>query len=195
MSVIQQRIQESIEVKTRILNDSAMIAQIETAAEWILRSLKNGGKVLFCGNGGSATDALHLTGEFIGKFQKERRSMPAIALNANVASLTAVANDYHYDFVFSRAVEGLMKPEDILVGISTSGNSKNILQAVRKANEIGGQSIGLLGNNGGSIKEEADLAIVVPHHCTARIQESHIMIGHIICEIVEERMFGECDRL
>ena len=189
MSVVQQRIRESIEVKERIFDDPEIITRIESAAEMILHSLKNGGKVLFCGNGGSATDALHLAGEFVGKFQKERRSMPAIALNANVASLTAVANDYAYDFVFARAVEGLMKPEDVLVGISTSGNSKNVFEAVCKAKEVGGKSICLLGKNGGSIKEKADLAIVVPDSCTARIQESHIMIGHIICEIVENKMF------
>ena len=133
--------------------------------------MRNGGKVLFCGNGGSATDALHLAGEFVGKFQRERRSIPAIALNANVASLTAIANDYEYDFVFSRAVEGLMKPEDVLVAISTSGNSKNVLQAVRKAEEIGGKSISILGYDGGNIKEATDLAIVVPDDCTARIQD------------------------
>ncbi len=190
MSVVRQRIQESIEVKERILNDPGTIAQIEAAAEMILCSLRNGGKVLFCGNGGSATDALHLAGEFVGKFQKERRSMPAIALNANIASLTAVANDYSYDTVFARAVEGLMKPEDVLVGISTSGNSKNVLEAVRKVKEIGGKSISFLGCNGGTIKGETDLAIIVPNNCTARIQESHIMIGHIICEIVEDKMFS-----
>ena len=189
MRVVRQRIQESIEVKQRILDDPEIIARIEEATKMILSSLRQGGKVLLCGNGGSSTDALHLAGEFVGKFQRERHSMPAIALNSDVASLTAVANDYGYDFVFSRAVEGLMRPEDVLIGISTSGNSKNVLLAVRKAKEIGGKSISLLGCSGGSIKNETDLAIVVPNDCTARIQEAHIMIGHIICEIVENEMF------
>ena len=186
MEVVNKRIQESIEVKQRLAGDRKMQVLIKQAADAIRDSLKHGGKVLFCGNGGSASDSLHLAGEIVGRFQKERRSLAAVSLNAAVATLTSIANDYGYDAVFSRAVEGLMRPEDVLVGISTSGNSENIYQAVLKAKEVGGCTITLLGKNGGKIKEIADVPIIVPSDCTARIQEAHIMIGHIICELVEE---------
>ncbi len=186
MDLVKTRIRESIEIKSRILEDEAIITQVCEASEMIKSSLKNGGKVLFCGNGGSASDSLHLTGEIVGRFQKERQGLAAISLNADVATMTAIANDYGYDSVFSRAVEGLMKPEDVLVGISTSGNSENVYQAIMKAKEIGGKSISLLGKTGGKIKDVSDISIIVPSDCTARIQESHIMIGHIICELVEE---------
>ncbi len=186
MDLVKTRIRESIETKSRILEDDAIINQVCEASEMIKSSLKNGGKVLFCGNGGSASDSLHLTGEIVGRFQKERKGMAALSLNADVAALTAIANDYGYDAVFSRVVEGLMRPEDVLVGISTSGNSENVYQAIVKAKEIGGKSISLIGKTGGKIKDVSDIAIVVPSDCTARIQESHIMIGHIICELIEE---------
>lgn len=186
MSIVQKRIQESIAVKQQLLEDSAQLAQIEAAAELIRHSLECGGKVLFCGNGGSAADSLHLTAEFVGKFQKERKALAAVSLNANISSITAIANDYSYDMVFARAVEALMKPEDVLVGISTSGNSENAYQAMLKAKEIGGITVSLLGRDGGKIKKVSDIPIIVPSECTARIQETHMMIGHIICEIVED---------
>lgn len=186
MELIKSRIEESISVKTKILSDEGMIKIISQAADIMVDSLKKGGKILFCGNGGSASDALHLTGEIVGRFQKERKGMAAVSLNADVATMTAIANDYGYDEVFARAVEGIMKPEDIFVGISTSGNSGNVYNAMVKAKDLGGKTIGLLGKTGGKIKDVADLSIVVPSDCTARIQESHIMIGHIICELVEE---------
>lgn len=185
MELIKERIQESIGVKKKLLEDKELLSLIERAAGLIQCSLKGGGKVLFCGNGGSASDSLHLAGEIVGKFQKERKAMAAVCLNADVAALTAIANDYGYDFAFSRTVEGLMKPEDILFGISTSGNSENVYQAIQKSKEIGGRAIALLGKNGGKIKNLADISIVVPSNCTARIQEAHIMIGHIICELIE----------
>lgn len=185
MSIVQMRIQESIAVKRQLLEDPALLSRIEAAAELIRRSLECGGKVLFCGNGGSAADSLHLAAEFVGKFQKERKAMAAVSLNANTASITAIANDYSYDIVFARAVEALLKPEDVLMGISTSGNSENVYQAVLKTREIGGKVVSLLGNNGGKIKSVSDVPIIVPSDCTARIQEAHIMIGHIISEIVE----------
>lgn len=169
-----------------MLEDPALLSQIEAAAELIRRSLECGGKVLFCGNGGSATDSLHLAAEFMGKFQKERKALAAISLNANISSITAIANDYSYDMIFARAVEALMKPGDVLVGISTSGNSENVCQAVLKAKEIGGKTVSLLGKNGGKMKSASDIPIIVPSDCTARVQETHILIGHIICEIVED---------
>ena len=186
MDLIKARIRESIETKSRILEDDEILTQVSEAANMIRDSLKKGGKVLFCGNGGSASDSLHLTGEIVGRFQKERLGLAAVSLNADVATMTAIANDYGYDSVFSRAVEGLMKPEDVLVGISTSGNSENVYQAIMKSKEMRGKSVSLLGKNGGKIKDVSDIAIIVPSDCTARIQESHIMIGHIICELVEE---------
>ncbi len=186
MEIVNKRIQESIDVKKRLVGNRNMQTLIEQAAGAIRDSLKQGGKVLFCGNGGSASDSLHLAGEIVGRFQKERRSLAAVSLNADVATMTSIANDYGYDAVFSRAVEGLMRPEDVLVGISTSGNSENIYRAVLKAKEIGGCTVALLGKSGGKIKDEADVPIVVPSDCTARIQEAHILIGHIICELVEE---------
>lgn len=186
MSIVKSRIQESIAVKRQLLEDSALLSQIEAAAELIRCSLQSGGKVLFCGNGGSAADSLHLAAELVGKFQKERRGLAAISLNANIASITAIANDYGYDTVFARGVEALMKAGDVLVGISTSGNSENVCRAMLKAKEIGGKTVSLLGKDGGKIKNVSDIPIIVPSDCTARVQEAHIMIGHIICEIVED---------
>ena len=186
MELIKTRIEESIEVKNKILSDDDMINTIGIVADAMIRSINNGGKILFCGNGGSASDSLHLTGELVGRFQKDRKGMAAVSLNSDVATMTSIANDYGYDEVYARAVEGLMKPEDVLVGISTSGNSENIYKAILKAREIGGTTVGFLGNSGGKIKDIADMSIIIPSDCTARIQESHIMIGHIICEIIED---------
>ena len=185
--LIEDRINESIAVKQRILQDKNIINTIEKISKVIKRAFENNGKVLLCGNGGSAADSLHLASEFTGRFQRNRKSLPAISLNANISELTSIANDYGYDTVFARTVEGLMRPEDVLMGISTSGNSENIYQAVMKAKEIGATTIVLLGKTGGKIMEQADYNIIVPSDCTARIQESHIMIGHIICEMVEEQ--------
>lgn len=184
-TIIKERIQESIDVKQKILHDDNIIQQIQHAADIIKQSILNGGKVLFCGNGGSASDALHLTGELVGRFQRERNALPAICLNADVTTMTSIANDYGYDYVFERQVDGIMKDKDVLVGISTSGISENVYHAITKVNEKGGQSIALLGKTGGKIKDVASVSIVVPSNSTARIQESHIMIGHIICELVE----------
>lgn len=188
MSLITERIRESIDVKQSILEDGQLIREIERAAGMIKDSLTCGGKLLLCGNGGSASDALHIAGEFVGRFQKERKAAPAIALNADVASMTAIANDYGYDMVFSRAVEAYLQCGDTLLGISTGGNSQNVYQALSKAKELGGKTIALLGRDGGKIKDIADIAIIVPCNVTARIQEAHIMIGHILCELAEESL-------
>lgn len=188
--LIEDRIRESIEVKEKILQDKEMVETIKRIAELITESFQNHGKVLLCGNGGSASDAQHIAAEFIGRFQCDRKSLPAISLAENMSMLTAVANDYGYQEVFSRAVEGLMQPEDVLLGISTSGESENICQAVLRAKDIGGSTVALLGKTGGTIAELVDYSIVIPSDCTARIQESHIMIGHIICEMVEQSLYG-----
>ena len=186
VEIINERIHESIEVKRRLAGDRRIQELIERAAGEIKNSLEQGGKVLLCGNGGSASDSLHLAGEMLGRFQKDRRALAAVSLNADVATITSVSNDYGYDFVFARAVEGLMKPEDVLLGISTSGNSENVYRAILKAKKIGGCTVALLGRDGGKIKEEADISIIVPSTSTPRIQEAHIMIGHIICELAEQ---------
>lgn len=186
MTLVEERIQESIKTKEMLLQNAEIIYLIQEIAKKIQNSIESGGKVLICGNGGSASDALHIAGELIGRFQKERKSLPAIALNADVATMTAIANDYGYDVVYAREVEGIMKGDDILIGISTSGNSENIYKALLKAKEIGGTTVALLGKNGGKIKEIVDYSVIVPSDCTARIQECHIMIGHIICELVEK---------
>lgn len=183
--LIKKRIEESIHVKQRILGNEEMICGIRAAAAMIESCLGGGGKILLCGNGGSASDALHLAGEFVGRFQKERKALPAIALNSDAAVMTAIANDYGYARVFSRIVEGLMDDRDVLIGISTSGNSENVYNAILAAKRQGGKSIAFVGGGGGRIKENADISLVVPDGCTARIQESHIMMGHIICELVE----------
>lgn len=183
--MISDRLKESINVKHKILNDEKICRMIKEVCITIIKAFNCGGKIILCGNGGSASDALHLAGEFVGRFQIERKSLPAIVLNADVATMTAIANDYGYDNVFSRQVEGHMTEKDVLIGISTSGNSENVYRAIIKAKEIGGQTVGMLGRDGGKIKCVVDYPITVPSDVTARIQESHITIGHIICEIVE----------
>ncbi len=185
MQIIKNRIRESIEVKNRILEDQDIIDQIENAANIVIRCLSNGGKILLCGNGGSASDAMHIAGEFVGRFQQDRNALPAIALNGDVTSMTSISNDYGYENVFKRCVEGFMRQGDVLIGISTSGNSENVYKALCSAKEMGEKTIALLGKDGGKIKSIADNSIVVPSYTTARIQEAHIMIGHIICELAE----------
>ena len=184
--IIKEKIKESIDVKERILADEALLAKIEEAADAVRKALLSGNKILLCGNGGSASDALHIAGEFVGRFQKDRGAYPAIALNADVASMTSIANDFGYDHVYERAVEGYGKSGDVLIGISTSGNSGNVCRAIDKAKDMGITTIAFAGMSGGKMVDKADIAIVVPGDVTARIQEAHIMIGHIICEIAEE---------
>lgn len=159
--------------------------QIMTCAATLSKCLGAGGKILLCGNGGSAADAQHFAAELVGRFERERKGLPAMALTANTSSLTALGNDYGFDQVFSRQVEALAKENDMLVGISTSGNSPNILAALKKARECGCPTIALTGRSGGGMKEFADLSLVVPAQRTARIQEMHILIIHLICELLE----------
>lgn len=186
MGIVEERIAESIAVKEKILNSPELIEKILTAADHVKKTFENDGNVYLCGNGGSATDAIHIAAELVGRFQKERRSLPAIALNSDVATITSVSNDYSYDQVFARILSGIMKDNDTLIGISTSGNSRNVYEAILQAKKNGGKTIALLGKGGGIIKDVSDISIIVPSDVTARIQESHILIGHIICEIVEE---------
>jgi D-sedoheptulose 7-phosphate isomerase len=188
---IKSIISASIQTKTKILNDDAFIKKIENAVDAIVHAFKNGNKVLFCGNGGSAADAQHLAAEFSGRFYKNRRALPAEALHCNTSYLTAVANDYSYDVIYARLVEGLCNAGDVLIGLSTSGNSANILKAFEAAKEKKVVTMGFTGDAGGKMKDISDHLFNVPSSDTPRIQESHIMIGHIICELVEEKLFSD----
>ncbi|MFA5928849.1 MAG: D-sedoheptulose 7-phosphate isomerase [Candidatus Margulisiibacteriota bacterium] len=181
---IKQEIQDSIKLKQAV--EDVLLIKIEEAASLIVHCLKKGGKVAFCGNGGSAADAQHLAAELIGRFRKERASLPAIAFTTNTSILTAIGNDYGYDKVFSRQAEGLLNKGDILLGISTSGNSANVIQAFKVAKNKGAVSIALTGEGGGQMKDECDLLLAVPSKDTPRVQEAQIMIGHIICGLVED---------
>jgi D-sedoheptulose 7-phosphate isomerase len=187
---IKNIIAESIRVKTEILQSDEMIARLEKVANIITRAFQNGKKVLFCGNGGSAADAQHLAAEFSGRFYTDRDALPAEALHTNTSYLTAVANDYSYDVVYSRLVKGIGNEGDVLVGLSTSGNSKNIVQAFLTAKEKGMSTVGLTGISGGKMKECSDYLFAVPSSDTPRIQESHILLGHILCQLVEEKYFS-----
>ncbi len=184
MDRIKEFLYESAEVKKAVADTLA--DKILEAINMVRDSYQKGGKLLLMGNGGSAADAQHIAAEFIGRYKKERRPVAAIALTVDSSILTCVGNDYGYDQVFSRQVEALTNKEDVVIGISTSGNSENVIRGIEKAREIGAKTIGLLGNQGGKLKDKVDLAIVVPSENTARIQEAHITIGHILCEILDE---------
>lgn len=186
---IKNIIQESIDVKSLVLNNEALIETVESSVSLILKAFRNGNKVLFCGNGGSAADAQHLAAEFSGRFYTDREALPAEALHVNTSYLTAVANDYSYDVVYSRLIQGIGNKGDVLVGLSTSGNSTNIIKAFETARSKGMATIGLTGSTGGKMKECSDLLLNVPSNDTPRIQESHILLGHIICQLVEEQYF------
>ena len=185
---IAQRLEESACIKKAIAKSK--IDEIERMIEFIITAYKTGGKVVLFGNGGSAADAQHIAGELMGQFKLKRQALPAIALTTNTSVLTAVANDYGYDNVFSRQVEALVNEKDVVVGISTSGNSPNVVEAIKLAKMKGAKTIGLTGGNGGKLAEVADLALIVPSDSTPRIQEAHITIGHIVCELVERELSG-----
>ena len=189
--LIQSRIQESIEAKQQLLNNETLLTTIEEVAHTIIAALKNGNKILFCGNGGSAADAQHLAAEFSGRFYLNRKALPAEALHVNTSYLTAVANDYGYDAVYARLVEGIGAKGDVLIGLSTSGNSTNILNAFEAAKQNSLITVAFTGESGGKMKELADYVINVPSAVTPRIQESHILVGHIICEVAEAEYFKQ----
>ena len=189
MQQIKDIISASIVSKQLILNDENFILKITESVNVIEQAFKAGNKVLFCGNGGSAADAQHLAAEFSGRFYKNRKALPAEALHCNTSYLTAVANDYSFDVIYSRLVEGIGQKGDVLIGLTTSGNSVNIIKAFESANEIGITTIAFTGESGGAIKSNSSILLNVPSTTTPRIQECHILIGHIICELVEERMF------
>jgi D-sedoheptulose 7-phosphate isomerase len=188
---IRSNIIESQSIKQAALNDPELIDTIAVVAEQMVESLRGGGKVFFFGNGGSASDAQHLAAEFVGRFERARRALPAIALTSNTATLTALGNDYSYEQVFARQLEALGSPSDVAVGISTSGRSSNVIAAARAAKAKGILSVGMTGLEGGQLATSVDHCIRVPSDRTARIQEVHILIGHILCEIVEEDLFSD----
>ncbi|WP_457612492.1 D-sedoheptulose 7-phosphate isomerase [Methanocaldococcus sp.] len=183
---MKEYFEKSAKIKLKFIEENE--ENLRKAIEIIVKELKNGNKVLICGNGGSAADAQHFAAEIVGRFKLERKGFPAIALTTDTSILTAIGNDYGFDKIFERQVEALGKKGDILVSISTSGNSENVIRAVNKAKEIGIFTIGLLGKGGGKLKDIVDLALIVPSNDTARIQECHLTIYHVICEEVEKRM-------
>lgn len=189
MKEIKKIIESSILVKQQILQNESLQQTICDVVAVIVNAFKNGSRVYFCGNGGSAADAQHLAAEFSGRFYTDRKALPAEALHCNTSYLTAVANDYNYDVIYSRLIDGIGEPGDVLVGLSTSGNSGNIVKAFETAKAKKIITIGFTGASGGKMKELSDHLINVPSSDTPRIQESHIMIGHIVCQLVEEKIF------
>jgi D-sedoheptulose 7-phosphate isomerase len=186
-AVISQRIEDSIAVKQELLSHTKICAEV---AEKIIRAIKSGNKVLLFGNGGSAADAQHIAAEFVGRFYLDRPALPAQALTENTSTLTAIGNDYSYDQIFSRQIEAFGKAGDVAIGISTSGNSRNVIEALRAAKRKGMIVVGMTGESGGQLKGEADFCICVPSRDTPRIQEALILVCHILSELVEQAIFG-----
>ncbi len=187
--LIKNRIRESINVKSELLNQTETMQNLEDLAEICIKSLKSGGKVLFCGNGGSAADAQHLAAELSGRFYYDRPPLNSEALHVNTSYLTAVANDYSYDEIYARLIRGLGKKGDVLIGLSTSGNSANVVKAFMAATEKEMITAGFTGLGGGKMKAFSHFTIEVPSTDTPRIQEAHILLGHILCEYIEAKIF------
>lgn len=185
--LIKDILEESNFIKDKIIKEK--IDTITKIAHLIITSLKKGGKVIFFGNGGSASDSEHIAAELVGKFQKKRKALAAISLTNNTSLITALSNDYSYDIIFARQIEAIAHKNDIVIGISTSGKSKNVILGIKKAKKMGIKTIALTGGNGGSLKKLADISLIVPSYVTARVQEIHITIGHIVCELIEKKLF------
>lgn len=189
--LMKQRISESIEVKEGLLENENLLNTLEGLTDEIIKAIKGGNKLVLCGNGGSASDALHFAGEIVGRFVRERSAWPAVVLNADVATMTAIGNDYGYDDVFARQAQGHCQEGDVFIGISTSGNSENVLRAVNMAKSKGCKTAALLGKDGGKIGKVVDYPLIVPCNTTARVQESHILLIHIMCELSEKELCDE----
>jgi D-sedoheptulose 7-phosphate isomerase len=189
MDNIKKLIQASIDVKKQVLENEVLIQAISSIVNVVVNAFQKGNRIYLCGNGGSAADAQHLAAEFSGRFYIDRKALPAEALHCNTSYLTAVANDYSYDVVYARLVEGICNPGDVLIGLSTSGNSVNIVKAFEQAKLKNVTTIGFTGTNGGQLKSISDHLINIPSTDTPRIQECHILVGHIICQLVEEKYF------
>ncbi len=181
---IVKLLKESIDVKNKVLENN--VKEIEKLASAMLKTIKSGHKILLFGNGGSATDSMHIAAELVGRFKKERKALPAIALTANISTLTALGNDYNFEYIFERQVEAFGNKGDMAIGISTSGSSKNVVAGILKASKIGLKTAALTGNKIGELCKIADICIRVPSINTPRIQEAHIAIGHIVCELIED---------
>ena len=188
---IKNQVLASYETKKKILEDEALLDIIENVATKCVDLYKNGCKTILAGNGGSAADAQHIAAELVGRYGFDRPSLPSLALTTDSSNLTAIGNDYGYDKVFSRQLEGMGQKGDLFIGISTSGNSVNIINAFLSAKEKGITTVALVGRDGGKMAQMADVAIIVPSNDTPRIQESHILIGHILCDIIEKEIFAE----
>jgi D-sedoheptulose 7-phosphate isomerase len=189
MEQIKRLIEASIAVKQQVLEDELLLQAVDKAVQLIVDCFGRGGRIYFCGNGGSAADAQHLAAEFSGRFYKDRKALAAEALHVNTSYLTAVGNDYGFDVIYARLVDGIMNPEDVLIGLSTSGNSANIVKAFEAARARGIATVAFTGLTGGILKSLTDCLINVPSADTPRIQESHILLGHIICQLAEEKIF------
>jgi D-sedoheptulose 7-phosphate isomerase len=189
MEKIKTIIQASIDVKQEVLQSEELLSTVQKVVDVMTASLRKGKRIYFCGNGGSAADAQHLAAEFSGRFYTDRKALPAEALHCNTSYLTAVANDYSFDVIYARLIDGIGNEGDVLVGLSTSGNSGNIVKAFEAAREKGIITVGFTGLSGGAMKGLSDHLINIPSTDTPRIQESHILIGHIICQLVEEKIF------
>lgn len=190
MSDISRIIADNIAVKQRMFSDAHLLARIQKLKDLVVKTYRCGGKVLLCGNGGSAADAQHIAAELSGRFNIDRKPLYAEALHCNTSYMTSVSNDYGYENVFSRMLEAAGRHDDILIGISTSGNSANVIKAFEKARELGVVTVAFTGTTGGRMADIADILINVPSDCTPRIQEAHILVGHILCELVEKELFG-----
>ena len=188
---VRQSIQASIAVKELLLRNSELVSTLATVSELLVDTFRKGNKVILFGNGGSAADAQHIAAEFVGRFAFDRPALPALALSVNTSCVTAIGNDYGFDQVFSRQIEALAHPEDVAIGISTSGNSPNVLQAVKAAKKLGLYTVGLTGCTGGKLRTAVDYCICAPSSETPRIQECHILVGHIVSELVEQTIFHE----
>ncbi len=188
--MIKKILSDSIKVKEKLIKDNQFLHNLQDAIQLITTAIKNGKKILIMGNGGSAADAQHFAGEFINRFLLERSPLPAISLSSDTSVLTCIGNDYSFDDVFKKQIEGIGSNGDILIGLSTSGNSKNIINGFKAAKIKGLINIAILGKDGGDAKNFSDISLIVRSDCTPRIQETHITIIHIICEIVEKSIFG-----
>lgn len=188
---IKDQIKKSYEAKQAIYDDLELLLKIETVAKKCVQLYKTDKKTILAGNGGSAADAQHIAAELVGRYGFDRPSIPSLALTTDTSNLTAIGNDYGYDQIFSRQLAGMGQKGDIFIGISTSGNSLNLIKAFEVAKEKGIYSVALVGKDGGQMAKDADIAIIVPSNSTPRIQEAHILIGHILCDIIEKEIFGE----
>jgi D-sedoheptulose 7-phosphate isomerase len=191
-TLISEYIEKSIQTKKDLLQDH--ISEIVRVADVILNACRNGNTIFWFGNGGSAADAQHLACELVSRFFIERKALASIALTTNTSELTAIANDYDFNNVFSRQIEALVRPGDVVIGISTSGNSSNVIEGIRTAKRLGAITVAFTGATGGKLREEADYLLSVPSGVTPHIQESHIMIGHVLCYLVEKELFGEHEK-